>query len=268
MSHPVLAAQMFSVRKFTQTAADLAASLRKVKEIGYTAVQISGIGPIPDAEVKSIVDDLGLTICITHTPYPKLWNEIDSVIAQHKLWNCPNVAIGMMPAPYIKEGEAGFHRFAAEANAVGEKLAKAGLTFSYHNHSLEFVKFGDRTGLDLIFEETDPRYLKAEIDVYWVQHGGGDPVEWVRKVANRMPVVHLKEMMVVLEETSLGDYKLPWQSIMGPIGAGNLNWPAILAACKEGNVEWYAVEHDMFQPPDPFESLRASYDYLSARGLK
>ena len=112
------------------------------------------------------------------------------------------------------------------------------------------------------------KYLTAEIDIYWVQHGGGDPVEWVRKVADRMPVVHLKEMMVVLEEASLGDYKLPWQSIMGPIGAGNLNWPAILAACKEGNVEWYTVEHDMFQPPDPFESLRSSYNYLRGLGLQ
>ncbi len=259
---------MFTVRKFTQTAKDLAESLKRVKEIGYTAVQISGIGPIPDAEVKSIVDDLGLTICITHTPYPKLWNEIDAVIAQHKLWNCPNVAIGMMPVQYVKEGEAGFHRFAAEANAVGEKLAKAGLTFSYHNHSLEFVRFGNRTGLDLIFEESDPRYLKAEIDVYWVQHGGGDPVAWIRKVAGRMPVVHFKEMKVVLEESQIGDYKLPWQSIMGSVGEGNLNWPAILAACKESKVEWYAVEHDDFSLKDPFASLKASYNYLRGMGLR
>jgi sugar phosphate isomerase/epimerase len=72
MSQAILAAQLFTVRKFTQNAADLAASLRKIKAIGYTAVQISGIGPIPDAEVKAIVDDLGLMICITHTPYPTL----------------------------------------------------------------------------------------------------------------------------------------------------------------------------------------------------
>lgn len=267
MSRSVLAAQMFTVRKFTQTAQDLAASLKKVREIGYTAVQISGIGPIPDAEVKAMVDDLGMTICITHTPYPKLWNEIDSVIAQHKLWDCKHVAIGMMPQPYIEAGEDGFHRFAAEATAVGEKLAKAGLTFSYHNHSLEFVKFGQRTGLDLIFEESDPRYLKAEIDVYWIQHGGADPVTWVRKVADRMPVVHLKDMMVILKETQMGDYRLPWQQAMAAVGEGNLNWPAILAACKEGNVEWYAVEHDVCLG-DPFESLKTSYNYLRAMGMQ
>jgi len=255
MSHPVLAAQLYTIREFTQTAADLAASLKKVKDIGYTAVQVSAIGPIPDAEVKAMVDDLGLTICITHTAYPKLWIEIDAVIAQHKLWGCPNVAIGSMPGPYRETGEEGFRRFAAEANAVGEKLAKAGLTFSYHNHSFEFVKFGQRTGLDLLFEETDPRYLKAEIDVYWVQHGGADPAAWVRKVAGRMPVVHLKDMVI-----------LDGKQIMAEIGEGNLNWPSVLAACKDAKVDWYAVEQDVCQR-NPFESLKISYDNLKGMGL-
>jgi sugar phosphate isomerase/epimerase len=255
MSHPVLAAQLYTVREFTQTAADLAASLKKVKEIGYIAVQVSAIGPIPDAEVKAMVDDLGLKIVITHTAYPKLWNEIDAVIAQHKLWGCPNVAIGSMPGPYREASEEGFQRFAAEANAVGEKLAKAGLTFSYHNHSFEFVKFGQRTGLDLLFEETDPRYLKAEIDVYWVQHGGADPAAWVRKVAGRMPVVHLKDMVI-----------LDGKQIMAEIGEGNLNWPSVLAACKDAKVDWYAVEQDVCQR-NPFESLKISYDNLKKMGL-
>jgi sugar phosphate isomerase/epimerase len=236
---PVLAAQLYTVREFTQSAADLAASLKRVKEIGYTAVQVSAIGPIPDTEVKAMVDDLGLTICITHTAYPKLWNETDAVISQHKLWGCPNVAIGSMPGPYREAGEAGFRRFAAEANAVGEK----------------FVKFGQRTGLDLLFEETDPRYLKAEIDVYWVQHGGADPAAWVRKVAGRMPVVHLKDMVI-----------LDGKQIMAEIGEGNLNWPSVLAACKDAKVDWYAVEQDVCQR-NPFESLKISYDNLKGMGL-
>jgi sugar phosphate isomerase/epimerase len=255
MSKPVLAAQLYTVRDFTKTAEDLAVSLKKVKEIGYTAVQVSAIGPIPDAEVKKMVDDLGLKIIITHTAYPKLWNETDAVISQHKLWGCLNVAIGSMPGEYREAGEAGFRRFAAEATQVGEKLAKAGLTFSYHNHSFEFVKFGKRTGLDLLFEESDPRYLQAEIDVYWVQHGGADPAAWVRKMGGRMPVVHLKDMVI-----------LEGKQTMAEIGEGNLNWPAILGACKETKVEWYAVEQDICQR-NPFESLKISYDNLKAMGL-
>jgi len=258
MSKPVVAAQLYTVREFTKTSQDFAASMKKIREIGYTAVQVSGIGPIPDAEVKQVADDLGLKIVITHISYEKLWNDIDSVIEQHKLWNCKNVAIGSMPKEY-RTGEDGFKRFAAEASKVGEKLYQAGLTFSYHNHSFEFVRFGKRTGLDIVYEESDPRFLQAEIDTYWVQHGGGDPAAWIRRMKNRMPVVHFKDMVIVVDETGS-------RQIMAEIGEGNLNWPAIITACQEAGVEWYAVEQDICQR-DPFESLRISYQNLQAMGL-
>lgn len=256
MSHPVLAAQLYTIRNHTRTQEDFAASMRKIREIGYTAVQVSAIGPIPPAEVKRIVDDNGLTICITHIGFPRLQTELDAVIEEHHLWGCKHVAVGSMPNEYREGGEEAYRRFTAEASEIGRKLHEAGLTFSYHNHSFEFVRFGNRTGLDLIYDESDPRYLQAEIDTYWVQHGGGDPAQWIRKMTNRMPVVHLKDMVIVDR-----------QQVMAEVGEGNLNWPAILDACREANVEWYAVEQDIC-PGDPFESLAISYRNLAAMGLK
>lgn len=255
MTKPVLAAQLYTVREYTRTAEDFAASMKKIRQIGYQAVQVSAIGPIPHQEVKAIVEDLGLTICNTHIPYDRLWNDLDSVIEQHHLWNCRHVAIGSLPAAYREEGGDGYRRFAQEASQVGEKLHAAGLTFSYHNHSFEFERFGKRTALDIIYEESDPRYLQAEIDTYWVQHGGGDPAAWIRRMKNRMPVVHLKDMVIVDR-----------QQVMAEVGEGNLNWPAILDACREAGVEWYAVEQDICRR-DPFESLRISYENLRAMGL-
>ena len=250
-----LAAQLYTVREFVQTAAGLAASLKRIREIGYTAVQVSGIGPIPDAEVKAMVDGLGLTICNTHASYEELWHDLDKVVARHRLWDCEHVAIGSMPQAYRTSGSAGFARFAQEAAKVGEQLDKEGLTFSYHNHSMEFVRFGQRTGMDILFDETNPRFLKAEPDTYWIQHGGGDPAAWIAKLSGRVPVVHLKDMVMVDDEQTMAE-----------IGEGNLNWPAILRACREAGVQWYAVEQDVCQR-DPFESLRISYDNLRSMGL-
>lgn len=246
-----LAAQLYTVRQFTQTTEGLRTSLKKVQAIGYPAVQVSGIGPIPDADVKAIADECGLQICITHVrPSEALWDNLDAVIAQHKLWDCPNVAIGSMPKAYRDAGEAGYHQFAADANRIGEQLYQAGLTFSYHNHSFEFERFGARTGLEILYGETDPRYVRAELDTYWIQHGGADPVVWIQKMKQRMPVVHLKDLAVVNGE-----------QVMAEIGEGNLNWPAILKACQDAEVEWYAVEQDVCRR-DPFESLRMSYENL------
>jgi sugar phosphate isomerase/epimerase len=254
----VIAAQLFTIRHSTQTEEALAESLSKIRQIGYRAVQVSGIGPISNEAVKRIVDDLGLTICITHTAYDPLWNRTQEVIEQHLQWECKHVAIGSLPMEY-RENEAGYHRFATEATRVGEKLASAGLTFSYHNHSFEFVRFGDRTGLDIIFEESDPRYLQAELDTYWIQHGGGSPANWIRRMKNRMPVVHLKDMAVVPDGWNV-------QQMMAEVGSGNLDWPDILAACREAGIEWYAVEQDV-TPGDPFESLEISYRNLLALGV-
>ncbi len=78
-----------------------------------------------------------------------------------------------------------------------KKLAQAGLSFSYHNHSFEFVKFAGRTGLEILFEDSDARYLQAELDTYWVQHGGADPVAWIRRLDGRIPVIHLKDMVML-----------------------------------------------------------------------
>ncbi len=270
MTKPVLAAQLYTVRDFTKTADDLAETLRKVRDIGYTAVQVSAIGPIPHQVVKTMVDDLGLTICNTHIGYDQLWNDIDAVIEQHKHWECRHVAIGSMPAPYREGGEDAYKRFAAEASQVGEKLAAADLTFSYHNHSFEFVRFphptkenpnGSRTGLEIIYDESDPTYLQGEIDTYWVQHGGGDSVAWIKRLANRMPVVHLKDMVV--DHPPHERLGIQW---MAEVGEGNMNWDGILAACKESNVEWYAIEQDICQR-DPFESLAISYRNLAGMGL-
>jgi len=259
MSQSVLAAQLFTIRDFTKTRADFAESMRKIGEIGYRVVQVSQVGDIGDAYIKRVCDDNGLSICNTHVGVDQLQTDIEGVIAQHELWDCRHVAIGGMP-PELRDSEAGFRSFVAIANGIGERLADAGLSFSYHNHSFEFIKFGDRSGLELFFDETDPRYVRAELDTYWIQHGGADPIAWIDRMAGRMPVIHLKDMVMTPSADGRG------QQAMAEVGEGNMNFPGILEACRRAGVEFYAVEQDICQR-DPFESLAISYRNLRAMGL-
>ena len=122
MSDTVLAAQLYTVRDFTQSRDGLARSLEKVASIGYQAVQVSAIGDIPDAAVKRMTDDNGLSICNTHISYDRLCKALNSVIEQHKLWGCRHVAIGGMPNQF-RGSEDGFKRFAAVASEIGEKTS-------------------------------------------------------------------------------------------------------------------------------------------------
>ncbi len=253
MAASQLAAQLYTVRDFTNTPAEIATTMKKVKQLGYDAVQCSALGTIDAHELKRIVDGEGLTICATHTDYDRMRDEPQAVIDEHNLWDCKHAAIGGLPQEY--RSAEGYARFAKEASEVAKRLAEGGLTFSYHNHSFELERFNGRTGLEILYEDSDPKYFNSELDTYWIQHGGGDSAAWIRKLKGRAYIVHLKDMAMD-DRTQL----------FAEVGEGNLNWHAILDACKEAGVEWYIVEQDTCQR-DPFESLGISLRNLKEMGL-
>lgn len=247
-----IALQLYTLREFTQTDEGLGETFRRVAEIGYTAIQVSGIGPVPAERVKQLADAWGLTICATHTPWRRIENELEKVAEEHRLWNCNYVGLGSIPAEYRSRGADGYKAFAAKAGPIAAKLKETyGLQFVYHNHDFEFESFGGKTGMDILFEETDPAAFGFELDLYWVQAGGGDPAAWVRKAAGRMQVVHFKDMAIA-----------EGKPVFAEVGEGNMNYDAIIEACDETGVEWRVVEQDVCRR-DPFESVA-----ISLRNLK
>lgn len=254
MAKTQLAAQMYTLREFMKTPEDVAKTLKKVKKIGWDAVQMSGWCKMPYSDLHKALADADLICCATHTPYENMRDNPAQVIQDHYTIQCKYAAIGGLPGNY--RNAEGYGKFAKEASAVGKKMAEGGLVFGYHNHSFELEKFGGRTGLATLYEDSDPKYFTAEIDTYWIQHGGGDPAAWIEKLKGRIPLVHLKDMTV-----------REGKPIMAEIGEGNLNWPKIIEACKKAGVEWYIVEQDTCER-DPFESLAISLKNLHAMGLK
>ena len=99
MPQTMIAAQMYTVRDFTKTPEGIAESIKKVKDIGYTAMQVSGLGPIDPSELKKIADDNGVEICATHTGFDRMRDDTQAVIDEHLLWNCKYPAIGSLPKP-------------------------------------------------------------------------------------------------------------------------------------------------------------------------
>lgn len=252
----VLGVQLYTLREFCKTAGDFAETLKKVRQIGYTAIQISGIGPIDEAEVATIVADNGLTVAGTHMGWSDFVSNTDKVINKHKLWKCNHAAVGMLPAEYYTQ--AGMKKFIDELASVAPKLATEGIDFSYHNHCVEFVKYDGKVMLEELYEKASPQMLKAELDTYWIQAGGGNPEAFIRKIGPRQPLLHLKDFGMAEGE---------WQPRTVEIGQGNLNWPEILKAAEEVQAEWYLVEQDNTYGRDPFESVKISYDYLKSLGL-
>ena len=257
MATSAIAAQLYTVREHCKAPSDIAETMRKVRAIGYEAVQCSGMGPIPPEELRKIVDGEGIFICATHTAWDRIASETDAVVEEHKTIGCPYCAIGGLPKEDREAGGEGYARFAKNSTPVLRKMADQGIRFGYHNHSHELEKFGDRTGLAILYEDSAPDLFLGEIDTYWIQHGGGDVCWWIRKLAGRLPLLHLKDMLMKGRE-----------QLFAEIGEGNLNWEGILDEAKEVGVEWYIVEQDRTYERDPFESLKISFENMKAMGLE
>jgi sugar phosphate isomerase/epimerase len=257
MDKHVLGAQLYTVREYTKTINDFRETVKKVAKIGYKGIQISGGGPMDPKEVAQAVRDAGLTVGATHVDWGRCLKAIDGVIEEHKLYPCEHTALGGLPREYYTAD--GLKKFLDELPPVAEKLAAAGIDLSYHNHAHEFarVKGTRKPWLGLLYEQADPKQLKAELDTHWIQRGGADSAEWIRKCAGREPLLHLKDMTVTPDG----------QPRFAEIGEGNMNWPAILEAAKAGGVRWYLVEQDDCYGRNPFESLAISFRNLQAMGL-
>ncbi len=255
MPKNVVAAQLYTVRKFTQDAKGVAESLKKVAKIGYTAVQVSGFGEVKPAEVAKMCADNGLKIISTHANWQQFVDNVDAIIEEHQIYGCKHPAIGGLFGEY--RSLEGLDRFVQEFAQVEGKLAAAGMDFSYHNHSHELAKFGGKTWLQMLFDRVKSDVFKFEIDVYWIQHGGGDPTYWVEKCAGRQPLLHLKDMIITPDR----------EQRYAEVGEGNLNWPRILEAAQKSGVEWYCVEQDQCYDRDPFDSLAISYRNLKSWGF-
>jgi len=245
-----VAVQLYTLREFCKTAEDYAATLKRVKAIGYQAIQISAVGPIPASELRSIAEGEGLTICATHEPSLTIVNEPQRVADRLCELGCKYTAYPSPAGVDFHDAEAVF-KWIAQLDAAGAVLRNAGQVLTYHNHAGEFVHIEGRPILAWLYEKTAPEHLQAELDTFWVQAGGGSPEGWCEKLAGRLPLLHIKDYAVTPDHVRQ----------FAEIGYGNLDFPRIIDAADKAGCEWYIVEQDTC-PGDPFVSIEKSFNYI------
>lgn len=252
MKKSQLAAQLYTLRDYLKTAGGVDRALARVRAMGYEAVQVSGVAA-PLSAVKKAADDNGLAICATHADNDALLNNPEVVVEQLDVLNCRHTAFACAEGWRLLEYD-GVLEFAGLLEKAALTLGKAGISLSYHNHNMEFAKFKGEFILDLILRNAP--HLYAEIDTYWVAMGGCDPAEWIKKYAEREPLLHLKDFGI-----------RPFSSTTETVGKGNLRWETIVPAAEAAGVEWFIVEQDSCDG-DPFTCLRESFDYLTGRFVR
>ena len=247
-----VAAQLYTLRDFTKTPADIAATLKKVRGLGYQAVQASALGPIEESELVKILNGEGLTCCATHESGDTILNNPQAVVEKLQKLGCKYTAYPY-PGGIDFSDEAQILALARKLNKSGAVLREAGQTLTYHNHAIEFVRHGGMTALEIIYKKSSKKNLQGEIDTYWVQYGGADPVDWCKRLKGRLPLLHMKDYAFLTSD----------KPMMAEIGSGNLNWKKIVATAEKSGCQWFIVEQDVC-PADPFDSLKKSFEYIAA----
>ncbi|MFR1517582.1 MAG: sugar phosphate isomerase/epimerase family protein [Clostridia bacterium] len=244
-----IGAQLYTVRDLCKTAGEFSKTLHKLYDIGYRDVQISAINLPPD-EIRKICDDAGMKVVITHSDPGRILNETAAVIEEHRRLGCNYVGIGALPAQY-ERNEEGIKRFTEDFNKAGRILKENGMSFHYHNHSFEMEKTNGKIWFDRMIEESDPEVFFFILDVYWIQHGGLSPVEYINKLGNRIKVLHYKDMAI-----------REWKQKFASVGSGNLNWKEILSVSRQNHIPYAMVEQDADFIDDPVSELARSFHFL------
>ena len=247
-----IGAQFYTVREQCKTLEDFALTLRRVADIGYKTVQISGTCPYPAQWLREQLDKNGLTCVLTHIPVPRLVGETAQVIAEHRVFDCPLIGLGWYAFDESRE-DATYTHFMSTFVPVAEEIRAGGRYFMYHNHDQEFKRLGDRIVLEKLAQDIPAELMGFTLDTFWVQAGGGDPAQWIGKLAGRVPAIHLK------------DYA--YGRRMAIVGEGNINFDRVFTEAEKAGTKYLLVEQDDCNGEDPIECLRRSYAYLKACGF-
>jgi sugar phosphate isomerase/epimerase len=229
-------------------------TLRLVSSIGYRSLETANYadGKVYDMEpvfFRRYIEDLGMKLKSAHIGGPRDYDPAKKdealdwwkkAVADHKKMGAKYIIKPSMPIPKTLDE---LKVWCDYYNAIGEVAKKSGMMFGFHNHAREFENIEGKMMMDFMIENTDPKLVCYELDVYWAQKGGQDPVDFLQKYPGRFPVLHIKD------EEEIG-------------ASGTLDFKAIFEAAYAQGMKDYFVEVERYNF-EPIESVKQSFDYLN-----
>jgi sugar phosphate isomerase/epimerase len=231
--------QLYSLRG--EFARNVPATLEKVRGYGIQHVELAGTYHLSPEKFKELLEANGLNPVSAHFSFDRLRDDIENVAREARTLGVKFVGVAWIPHSGEFD-EKQCREAIAVFNRAGEALSRDGLKVFYHPHGYEFRPHGNGTLLDLMMEETNPKFVSFQMDVYWVVHPGHDPVKLLEKYGSRWELMHVKDMKKGVktgETTGRSDVN---NNVV--LGTGQMDWPAILKAAEQAGVKYYFIEDE------------------------
>ena len=246
---------------------DAKATLQKVADAGYAYIEAAGYADgkfygMDPQDFKSYVESIGLTPVSTHMGGVTLENAdqqiADTKAAGFEYFTIPVPPMGMFtfdPESRTMGMKGTMEDFAEILTTIGKKCEAAGLKLLYHNHDFEYKNNEDGIKpIVYLLENTDPKYVNFQMDLYWVTRAEADPVSYFEKYPGRFKLWHVKDM----DE----------EGKFAPVGEGTIDFKRILDKKDVSGMEKYFVEQDMTWDKKPLEVIKISHKGLKEIGFK
>ena len=240
-----LAAQLYTVRDHLTDAPAIRNTMEKIREIGYTAVQLFGAAE-PAEKCARAAAEAGLRISGILANLDKYEENLDAYLEICGKYGIKDLGVSAS----VTEPEA-VAEYIKRANRMARTVKAYGLTFSYHNHATEFIKLPDgRRVMDCYLEGFEKGLIDFMPDTYWVHCGGFDVRRFLELTEGRVKILHLKDMKYTKDGQTFAE-----------VGSGNLYFEGILPLARKLGIDTFVVEQDSCDG-DPIQSLKKSYEYV------
>lgn len=239
----MLGLQLYTVRNLFEE--NPRKTLEALAGIGIKDCETAGLFEHSAADIRAMMDDLGLVSRSAHVRLPWLQEDFGATLEDAATLGQDRLYLGWIP-----EEERTPDRYRALAdllNQRGEEARAAGMMIGYHNHEFEFVEQDGTTGYDILLDRTDPELVTMELDFFWAVDAGQDPVELFNKGPGRFSSCHIKD------RTQSGE--------MVAVGDGVIDFKTLLPLAAKAGVERFYIEHD--NPGDPLDVVSNGFAHLT-----
>lgn len=239
--------QLYTVRREMEVSVER--TLYEVGRIGYRDVEFAGYFGRPPRAIRQLLDRNNLKSPAAHISLDTLRSGWFRTLQEASEIGQKWLVIPSLPEN-ARDSIDSLKRTAELMNTAANDAQTFRIRLAFHNHDTEFKEVGGRRILDVLLDETDPKLVDFELDLYWITKAGADPFDYFRRYPGRFPLVHVKDSGGAPEHR------------MTEVGRGTIDFARIFAARKQAGMKHFFVEHD--NPSDPLSSVRVSYRHLDS----
>jgi sugar phosphate isomerase/epimerase len=204
-------------------------------------------------EFKAEMDKLGMKIVASHCDINKDFEK--------KAAEAAEIGMKYLILPYEGPNKSidDYKKIAESLNKQGEIAKKNGIRTAFHNHDFSFTAINGVFPQDTLMENTDPKLVDFELDMYWVVAGGQDIETWLNKYPKRFRLCHVKDRKKDVPATE--------KNASVVVGTGSIDYPKILKTAKKQGMEYYIIEQEKWDGTTPMAAAQANANYMKTLSI-